>query len=459
MPAAGFVSVHPRDQRYLALDGRTWLPIGINAAFVRNWTDADEALCRQMAWIDRIADHGGTCTRVWISQPLLDPEPGKAGAFDPLRGERLRALLERARRRGVRVKLCLDHVRTIRPKSQAEAFPGAAVFHKPQWDRAAGGPAADFADYLDGRDGRSHYLERLEWIAGIAGEDPAVMGWELWNEINAVSGGDWLRWTGDMLPEAARRVRQLVMQSFGSLSDDGAVAAYRSAVGLPGNTIAQVHRYLDPGAPLDIVRGPVDVLAADAVRTVAAMAGGDRPVLLSESGAVEANHAGPSRLYAADREGTILHDVLFAPFFAGAAGPGHCWHWDQHYLDRHGLWWQLRRFANAIEGFDPAERGISPERCDSPGLRGWQLSGRDSIAIWLRDASCDWASELVQGRTPATVTGARWHGGRSAGWLARARIRAYDPWTDRWMALSAVGDGVCLPPFQRSLVVRADVED
>lgn len=450
------VAIHPADPRYLAVAGRTWIPVGANASFVRAWTDSDEALSRQMGWIDRIAENGGNCARVWLSQPLLDPETTRAGIFAAGQGERLRALLDRARRRGVRLKLCLEHVRSIQPRSQAELFPGAAVFHKPLWDRAEGGPSADFADYLDGAAGRAHFLRRLEWFAAIAGDDAAVMGWELWNEIDAVSAGDWRGWTAAMLPAAAQRVRQPVMQSFGSLSEADSLATYRSAVALPGNRIAQVHRYLDPAAGLAVVRGPLDILAADAVAVLRDITGGDRPVLLSESGAVEAHHAGPSHLYARDVHGTILHDVLFAPFFAGACGPGHCWHWDHHYLDRHGLWGHLGRFAAAIAGIDPVAEGLRPERRDSAGLRGWQLAGARLVTAWLRDGQSDWRSELEQGRPAEPVSGARWTPGHDAAWLARARIRAYDPWTGRWCDLRAQDGEVPLPAFTRSLVVRAE---
>ena len=90
---------------------------------------------------------------------------------------------------------------------------------------------------------------------------------------------------------------------------------------MDGNDFLQVHRYLDCGGELDVCRGPMDVLAADAVRELR-----DRnprkPVLLAEVGAVKPNHTGPSILYAQDREGTLLHDALFAPFFAGSAGSG-----------------------------------------------------------------------------------------------------------------------------------------
>jgi len=46
---------------------------------------------------------------------------------------------------------------------------------------------------------------------------------------------------------------------------------------------------------------------------------------------------GPFKLYEKDKAGVILHDVLFAPFSAGAAGTGYCWHWDK-YIDKNGLW-------------------------------------------------------------------------------------------------------------------------
>jgi hypothetical protein len=447
------IGIDIRDRRWLACAGRTWVPIGLNASFVRAWTDVDEALCRQLSWIDRIADHGGNCARVWLSQPLFDPETQRAGTFDPASAERLRALLERARRRGVRLKLCLDHVRTVRAAAQAEAFPGAARFDKPLWAREAGGPADTMADYLDGADGRAHFLRRLAWFADLVGDDAVVWAWELWNEGNCGSGGDWLAWTRAMLPEAARRVPQLVMQSLGSLSSTRQQQDYAACVGLPGNAVAQVHRYLDAGSEQAVVRGPLDLACADAVSVVAGLTD-DRPVLLSESGAVEANHAGPSRLYARDVEGTILHDVLFAPFFAGACGSGQCWHWDHHYVDRHGLWWQLGRFARAIEGLDPAAEALLPERHDAPGLRGWTLAGPRVLTAWLRCTASDWSAELERGERAPLISAGRWSPGRPASWLERARITAYDPWTDTWLPLTANGSEISLPAFRRSLVIR-----
>ncbi len=62
---------------------------------------------------------------------------------------------------------------------------------------------------------------------------------------------------------------------------------------------------------------------------------------------VEHERSGPFKLYARDTHGMLLHDVLFAPFFAGAAGPGQIWHWNV-YVDANRLWHHFGRFAAAI---------------------------------------------------------------------------------------------------------------
>src|SRR6185312_7979666 len=104
--------------------------------------------------------------------------------------------------------------------------------------------------------------------------------------------------------------------------------------------------------------GPVDVLAADAVRELLSYRPG-RAVILAESGAVEPRQAGPCKVYAADREGMLLHDILSAPFFAGAAGAGQIWHWDA-YVAANNLRHHFGRFAQVVRGLDPAAEGFEP---------------------------------------------------------------------------------------------------
>jgi hypothetical protein len=91
------------------------------------------------------------------------------------------------------------------------------------------------------------------------------------------------------------------LQSLGSFDTDKVRDLYKRHSLLSGNDIAQVHRYLDLGAQLEVCHDAVDVLAADAVRELLNF-NPKKPVILAESGAVEPNHSGPFKLYSKDKD-------------------------------------------------------------------------------------------------------------------------------------------------------------
>ena len=213
----------------------------------------------------------------------------------------------------------------------------------------------------------------------------------------------------------------------------------------------QVHRYLDWGASLDVCHGPVDLLAADSVRELLAF-GVRKPVILTESGAVEPSHTGPFKLYEKDTAGIILHDVLFAPFFSGAAGPGHIWHWEV-YVDRNDLWHHFARFAEAIDGIDPAAEQFQPIVIPHPRLRILALKGRTALVAWCRDRENTWQTELASARLPEPIRNATIPLDFPPSQLAAATCTFYDPWTDAHGRLTANGNHLPLPDFTRSLVL------
>jgi hypothetical protein len=301
-------------------------------------------------------------------------------------------------------------------------------------------------DYFASARGRAVFLAKVDAYAKRYAGEPAIFGWELWNEINASRQGGYEEWTRDMLPELKRRFpRHLAMQSLGSYDGERADELYRRFAPMPGNEIAQAHRYVDEGAAYAVCHGPLDALAADAVSRMLAYAPG-KPALLSEVGAVEPKHAGPFKLYAADKEGALLHDGLFAPFFAGSAGPGHFWHW-QDYIEPNDLWRHYARFTEAIKGFDPRADKYEPRRMDQPGVRVYALVGERETLAWVRDAASDWKSELRDGKPPAALRGVR------IPWRAK-QARVYDPWANRWQRAELRDGYAMLPEFRRSVVVR-----
>ncbi len=439
-----FVRVSPRHSSYLELtDGSPYIPIGLNMIAPPGGAQADEeeAFRTFDAWLRELSKNRGNYIRVWLSNPFGDVAPETRGVYDEARAKRIDRMLALCRRYRIRVKMTMEHFRSIGGGRQAWA-------DKPLHHVDQGGAARDIADFFDGEPSRQRFRKKIRWYADRYGNDPIIFGWELWNEVNAVRGGDYLTWTEAMLPELRRAFpKNLSLQSLGSFDRARAREYYRPHSLFRDNGLAQVHRYLDLGAELEVCHGPVDVLAADAVRELLGY-GPAKPVILAESGAVEPKHAGPFRLYAADKHGVILHDVLFAPFFSGSAGPGQIWHWDQ-YVARNGLWWQFGRFAEAVRDLDPPAERFTPVLEEAGRLRVYRLEGRRTTLVWCRDRLNDWRSELDRGQPPEALEGIRIPAPGYEG-----PVRFYDPWNGQWSDGRAASGSVTLPRFSRSIVLR-----
>lgn len=169
---------------------------------------------------------------------------------------------------------------------------------------------------------------------------------------------------------------------------------------------------------------------------------------------MEPRHTGPFKLYAADEHGILLHDVLFAPFFAGAAGPGQIWHWDV-YVDRNRLWPHFGRFARMVRGIDPAAERFEPIEVAHPQLRVRGLRGRTILLLWARDPENTWRAELEQGLAPRACEGLAIDlAGIPGAAPLPATVDVYNPWTDAWTQGNTRGTNVPLPAFSRSIVVR-----
>jgi hypothetical protein len=319
-----------------------------------------------------------------------------------------------------------------------------------------GGPVESMQSYLDTDAGRNLFLRKLDLFAKLFADEPAILGWELWNEFNCIHATGWAEWTRDMLRELRMRFpNHLVMQSLGSLDSDRQVRDYESLSAVEGQDIAQVHRYIDEGAAYKVCAGPVDLWIADAMGRLRNWYP-DKALLLAEAGAVEPRHAGPWRHYKSDTDGIVLHDVVFGGFFTGGCGCGQNWHWDS-YIDQNQLWPIFARFGDAVCGLDPA--GMKANTCittdESTRLRAYGLRGAGTVAAWVRDGRNDWRSEFEQGKPPNLVSEAVLSLPDLDGPVS---VRCYNPWTDEWSGGAIEGKSVRLPPFKRSIVVRIETK-
>ncbi|MBL7188604.1 MAG: family 16 glycosylhydrolase [Phycisphaerae bacterium] len=444
--SASFVQVSPRDERYFELsNGTPHVPIGLN--MIAPWgRDEKEALATMERWIKALSENRGNYIRLWLSHNFFDVEHERSGQYDSEKAKRIDAVLDMARRHNVRVKMTVEHFRHFFRDTQSWAA-------KPIHHVSRGGPAEDIDDFFKGQESREQFKKKLRWYADRYGDDPVIFAWELWNEMDTVRGKGYMEWTEEMLAELKELFpNNLLTQSLGSFDNASKRQRYRRVSLMKDNDFANVHRYLDLGASLEICKGPVDVLAADAIRELQNFEP-TKPIILAESGAVEPGHTGPFKLYKADKAGIILHDIIFAPFFAGAAGTGQNWHWD-HYVAANNLWFQFDRFAEAIKGVDPPAEAFEPIQIAHPRLRIYALKGRHTLLAWCRDKQNTWETELAQSEPPAMVADAVisvTDAGRDFDGVA---VGLYDPWSNRWTRGRVEGNRITLPHFTRSLVVK-----
>ena len=435
--------------------GEPYIPIGLNICFERYETDEAKVLQLYERRFRNLSENRGNYTRIWLSAPFFEVEYPKAYTYDEAVTRRIDRILDMAEKYGIKVKFCFENFRKL--TGHPTPYFGSVPFDKPIYAIENGGPLETMDDFFNTREGRELYLGRIRYLAEHYADHPAVFGWELWNEINAVSVSDpkiILSWTVDMLPIVKSAFpNHLVMQSLGSFDSKSYIEGmYRPYMTIPTNEVAQVHRYLDPWVgKWDICVASMDTLASNAVCELQKLVKG-KPVVLSEAGAVEAGHSGPSKLYALDTLGILLHDILFAPFFSGAAGPGQSWHW-QLYIEKNDLWWHFNRFAKAIEGINPIIENYSPFFLLFDNVRIYGLKGKTNTLIWCRDKLSNWQTELIEQRVPDNRTIAL-----PVSYLNPPHpvktIRFYDPWEDSWVI--AKKEDTLSFSFKRSMVIRLE---
>jgi hypothetical protein len=434
-----FVKISSENPFYFELtNGETYIPIGPNLCWARDMDTME-------LYIQKLADNGGNFMRIWLNHSMFETET-EFGKVNEAAFRNIDRVLQTAEKNNIKVKMCIESFRKIEPEK--------SFFSKTQYHTSQGGPFNSMAEYIHTEKGRQAFLNRLEHFRQRYGSHPVIFGWELWNEMNAIDSDGLQEWNEYMLPKVhAMFPENLVMQSLGSFDHESARNYYRYINRMPSNDVAQIHRYLDMGASLDICKAPMDVLSVDAIWELRSYHA-EKPLLLAEVGGVKPKHTGPIELYAVDKDGSLLHDMLFAPFFAGAAGPGQSWHWDS-YIDNNDLWYHFGRFNEAIKNVDPVKENFIPVEMYHPRLRIYGLVGNKTILMWCRDINNDWQSEFEKGIAPELMKGAEMDVSSLVPSNAIRKVSIYDPWQNVWSE-EDTKSVFTLPGFRRSLVVRIE---
>ena len=439
-----FVEVSFENPSYFCLSNKdTYIPVGLNICWARNM-DEMERMFRLLS------ENGGNFARIWLGHSMFEYETvyGQANEDQLIKVDKI---LNIAEKYNIKVKMCLEQFRTITPETKG--FNNKWVYHIDN-----GGPFTSMYDYMSDERGQNVFLKRVMFFKNRYGDDPRIFAWEIWNEMNAItiSFSDkeklLIPWNAAVLPQMKEIFpKNLITQSMGSMDNERWFPQYEGIMRIPENDLVQVHRYIDEGATLPICQAPMDLLASDAIKIMQSYRI-PKPILLAEIGAVKPGHTGPHQAYDSDRDGMILHDLLFAPYFSGAAGPGHAWHWD-NYVDRNNIWFQFRRFANAIENIDPVKESFLPLRSDQSNFRVYALKGSKHTLVWIRDTENTWQSELIDRIEPKLNSNVLLNLSNILKDKKVSKIDAYDPWTDQWMDVKATAL-VTLPDFKRSIVLK-----
>jgi len=449
-----YIEVSKVDPAYFSFsDGSPYIPVGINLInpSFHNHENPDSAFHEIDQWMKNLSENGGNYIRVWLSESFWDMEDEVAGKFSEVKLKRIDRFIEMARKYKLRVKITLEHFRSVTLEENAQKWATKFVYHT-----SSGGLLDSIRQYLTSSEGRQLFLNKVDLYQKRYGSDSLFFGWELWNEMNAMKGPEdsiFFAWNEKMLAEVKHRFpKNLVMQSLGSFDDDNVRPVYKKMMLLPGNEIAQVHRYLDPGAKMKVCQAPMDIICSSAIDELLSYHTG-KPVILAETGAVEPHHAGPSKYYPLDTAGILLHDILFAPFFSGSAGAGMSWHWES-YVDKNNLWYHFQRFNEAIKGINPIKEKFMPAKAEASTVRIYLLKGKKTTLLWIRDKMNNWETELQNGIPPETLHGIQLNLQELGLSASPEKIEVYDPWKNSRTRVEKVSLPFILPDFKRSIVVR-----
>lgn len=195
--APGFIRVDPDDPRYFSYEnGDFFYPLGIN---LRSPTDNAQPRDRDyplpsanggarvmMDYVDQMGESGINLARIWMAPWFGGIEWHKTvpgyhgiGQYNLRHARQLDWIFERAAEHGVVIDLALQN-----------HGPFASTYDR-QWNenpynRAHGGPLEDRRKVMTDPEAMRLFHQRFRYIAARWGADPAIFGWTIWIEVDAV---------------------------------------------------------------------------------------------------------------------------------------------------------------------------------------------------------------------------------------------------------------------------------
>ena len=370
------------------------------------------------------------------------PPNEKAGEIDGGMLQSWDAILDAAEQQGLAVLPVLGVWADWNDGSNKETW---HTWDKNPFNIARGGPAKRPGEWVDDTPGRKLWLQRLETFVRRWSHRRAIVGWELFSELDLVTGATEER-AVEFTERAAAVIRAADPWKRPLTASQAGIGEWPKLLRSTALDFIEIHPYTD-GA----FGGRLDDLILSTVRARLTKYG--KPVLIGESGL----NSGPPRgtLDVAPRAEVGIRNAIWAAMVSGAMNGRMLW-WQDGYdqFEKADL---CRHYHKAAASAAAFARGVDytgfvPVPCVlSDGLQGAVIGNDKTRMGWFRDARCvapDWPTKPVRGQT-VTVEAP----GKS--WLAEF----FDPVTGKSIGEARLivrdrGFRVVLPEFHESVAVR-----
>lgn len=423
-------------ERYFRVDGRPMFVLGRNPAGTSPEAFEDH--------FRHTAAAGERMVRIHFT---YSPPSEKAGEIDAGMLKAWDAILDRAEKHRMVVLPVLGVWADWNDGSNKETW---HAWDKNAFNAQRGGPARLPSELFDDTPCRKLWLGRLETIVKHWSPRKNIVGWEIFSELDLVTGATEQRAVA-FVEKAAAVIRAADPSKRPITASQAGVNQWPSLLKSPAMDFIQVHPYADGPN-----KGRLDDLIVSSVRQRLRNYG--KPVLIGECGLSAMPPRGTLDVAAWAQVG--IRHAIWASVVSGAMNGRALW-WQDGYdqFEKADLCRHYHRAAEVAAAFvaEVDFTGFVPVDCTpSQGLRGAMI-GNDTVRLgWFRDARCEppeWPTKATVGQSiTMDVPGETWE------------VEMIDPMTGKTIEVRrlAVQGGqlrIDLPEFEGSIALRVKRQD
>jgi hypothetical protein len=381
--SSGYIGVAQGNRRRFAFaNGAPYTPIGMNVA----WASAQQPF---ETYFDALQKAGANYARVWLCSWDLAFEGTRLDDYQLDIAQRLDEVVAAAAARGIYVQLCIDNFLDYTDAAKSRRVP--------YWQRN-GGPCLNIRDFFGKPEAAACYQHKLDYLAARYGAFTSLFAWELWNEMDLLTGDSKPKYMIDWSSQMADHLRASDLGRHPVSTSLGRREPWPGFWTSSGLDFAQLHAYIyqpdfiDDGAELDSVElifqrlgelGPLDM-----------------PVLVSEFGFMGEQDFNP--LNERDTEGVHLHDALWAAALGGAAGGVMPWWWDNyvHPTNQYRHFAALAGFFSGLDLTGPGWHAATAHLDDRGPVRVIGLKTDSAAVLWIQRRGNSWYERVIEQSEP-----------------------------------------------------------